>query len=201
MVVGGIESLGELPDALQEALSQLGIDLDFPERPERTAHVRLTCPEGFYEELKANVLRSGGMIEDAHFVTGDGQVFAADTNGADGHSRKVRGDQPFEERDRLAEFERDESVVWKFRIPNRSGHFELELPVGAVCLDVQLQHGEPHVWALVEDASAPMETRRFSFQGTGKVIGEGAALDGYIGTVQMDGGHIVRHLFELETEG
>lgn len=73
--------------------------------------------------------------------------------------------------------------------------FGLELPIGAKILTVQTQNDLPHIWALV-DPSAEKEIRTFRLAGTGHTIKE-TNLD-YIGTVQIRGGELVFHLFEIK---
>lgn len=70
----------------------------------------------------------------------------------------------------------------------------LELPEGAEILTVQVQNGEPHLWALV-DESRPTKRRYFELYGTGHPVPD--AVRNYIGTFQMRGGNLVFHLFEL----
>jgi hypothetical protein len=73
------------------------------------------------------------------------------------------------------------------------GDQTVTLPAGARILAVQLQHGEPQLWALV-DPSQPMETRRLAMIGTGHDAPEKAT---YISTFQMNEGHLVVHVFEV----
>lgn len=81
---------------------------------------------------------------------------------------------------------------------NRTILPKIQMPVGAQILDVQTQHGEPVMWALV-DPEAPKEERSFQVYGTGWDIEK--AKEGeqrkYIGTYQMQGGALVFHLFEI----
>lgn len=75
---------------------------------------------------------------------------------------------------------------------------DIDLPVGARSLAVQMQHGVPQLWALV-DPAAPLVPRRFRIAGTGHPINlgaDGTRLD-YIGTFQLQAGALVFHLFEL----
>ena len=70
---------------------------------------------------------------------------------------------------------------------------ELEMPVGAQILSLQVQNGVPCIWAKVETA-AKSKYRRFRVYGTGHPISE----DGnFIGTFQMHGGTLVFHMFEV----
>ncbi len=69
------------------------------------------------------------------------------------------------------------------------------LPEGAKVLDVQVQGGEPYVWAEVETFN-PSIKREFVTYGTGFDIPEDPGV--YIGTFQIDGGSLVFHLYELK---
>lgn len=71
--------------------------------------------------------------------------------------------------------------------------FALQLPRGAQLLTVQVQRGEPVLWALV-DPGAPDETRTFRLAGTGHRIDDADLLT-YVGTFQLHGGALVFHLF------
>jgi hypothetical protein len=73
---------------------------------------------------------------------------------------------------------------------------EIEMPRGAHVLCVQVQHGSPKIWALI-DEDAPMENRRFALRGTGHAA-EGLTVLGYIGTFQMHNGNLVFHLFSRD---
>ena len=71
--------------------------------------------------------------------------------------------------------------------------FRLQLPRDAQILTVQMQHGDPYIWAKV-DPSASKETRNFRLYGTGHPMDE----DGqYVGTFQTKDGKFVFHLFEV----
>jgi len=82
-------------------------------------------------------------------------------------------------------------TIWKFPAPIKDS-LTIQMPIWADVMSVQLQHGEPCLWARV-DADMPTEPRRFCWRGTGhpaEVLGR------FIGTVQMHGGALVFHLFE-----
>jgi hypothetical protein len=82
--------------------------------------------------------------------------------------------------------------VWRFRVPVADAT-TLEMPKGAEVLTVQLQRGEPTLWAAC-DPEVATETRHFRWVGTGHPF-DGPAL--YVGTVQFSGGSLVFHLFEI----
>jgi hypothetical protein len=87
--------------------------------------------------------------------------------------------------------------VWKYAVPIGDA-FELRMPRGARCLTVQVQGAGLCLWALV-DPSAPLETRRFLFRGTGHEIDYGYAELVWVGTFQLEGGALVFHVFEVLT--
>jgi len=84
-------------------------------------------------------------------------------------------------------------TVWKYQIPIKD-YFELELPQGAKILTIQVQYGEPQLWALV-DPTAQLEFRLFRLSGTGHPI-TNRNLD-YIETVQQLEGQFIWHIFEI----
>ncbi len=69
---------------------------------------------------------------------------------------------------------------------------EIEMPMGAGIMSVQMQDGKPCLWALV-DTTNSMEKRKIMIRGTGHPA-EG--LGRYISTFQMCGGALVLHAFE-----
>jgi len=88
-------------------------------------------------------------------------------------------------------------TIYKYSIPLISAEFDMELPVGAIILSLQIQGGIPCVWAMI-DKDADKEQRHFRFYATGYPIGKipkDLSLH-YIGTVQASGG-VVWHLFEM----
>lgn len=82
------------------------------------------------------------------------------------------------------------SVVYKYRIPV-SGR-TMELPVGAKVLTAGMQHGEPHLWALV-DPRNPSAQRGVFILGTGHE----RDVDGYdyVDTFMINDGAYVFHVF------
>lgn len=81
------------------------------------------------------------------------------------------------------------SRIWKY--PVKGPNFELAMPQGARVLTVQVQHGEPVLWALV-DPEKPHARRAFLLIGTGHDF-DATGLN-YVGTFQE--GPFVWHLFE-----
>lgn len=81
--------------------------------------------------------------------------------------------------------------VWKYPFIPRDV-LQVDMPIGAQALCVQLQDGRPCLWALVE-SEAPVGTRTFRVVGTGHPA-EG--LGSYIGTFQFPEMQLVFHVFE-----
>lgn len=72
------------------------------------------------------------------------------------------------------------------------------MPIGAEILSVQVQRGNPHMWALV-DPEAPCEVRTFRILGTGYI--ELGAPGQHLGSFQLNDGALVFHVFEPYKEG
>jgi len=81
--------------------------------------------------------------------------------------------------------------IWKWPLEMLNEQ-TLNLPIGALWLDVQLQGGEPHIWCLC-DANAPLEPRRLAIHGTGNPMPDDPGE--YLATFQT--GAFVWHLFEV----
>jgi len=79
-------------------------------------------------------------------------------------------------------------TIHKYQI-HIADHQTVSMPTGATLLTVQMQHGQPCLWAEV-DTSRPEEYVPISMCGTGHPIPAGR----YIGTVQLDG--FVWHYFD-----
>lgn len=71
----------------------------------------------------------------------------------------------------------------------------IDMPHGAKILTVQMQHGEPQLWALV-DPGAKTYPRTFHTYGTGYTLPDYPGK--YVGTFQMAVGSLVFHVFETE---
>lgn len=87
--------------------------------------------------------------------------------------------------------------VYKYPIPwpPTRDEFTLALPVGAEILCFQMQGETPCIWALVDTGNVSQETRKFRLAGTGHPIEYTPKK--YIGTIQLRGGLLIFHLFEL----
>jgi hypothetical protein len=86
--------------------------------------------------------------------------------------------------------------VYKYAV--ESGRFKHLMTDRVDMLDVQLQHGDPQLWALV-DVSATPQWRHFVTVGTGWEIPE--RIVGHVGSFQVEGGALVFHVFELHPTG
>ncbi len=83
-------------------------------------------------------------------------------------------------------------VIWKFDIPQ---HALVALPKGSQILCVQVQHGKPVFWAIV-DPEAPKVGRVVRAIGTGHEVPHGMLRDvEYAGTFQVAGGMLMWHVF------
>jgi hypothetical protein len=80
-------------------------------------------------------------------------------------------------------------TIYKYKI-DYTGN--IKMPKGAQVLCVQVQHNEPHLWALCEP-DAEEEERHFDVYGTGWEIDRPGK---YIGTFQLNDGSLVFHVFE-----
>jgi len=84
--------------------------------------------------------------------------------------------------------------IWKLPVPI-DDQLAIPMPHGAQLLTVQIQHGEPMIWIRCEDDPqiAGRIHRKLAWVGTGHdCTGCGA----YVGTVQLEGGSLVFHLFD-----
>ncbi len=83
------------------------------------------------------------------------------------------------------------NTVYKFNL--QVGRTVLDLPHGAMPLTVQMQHGAPRMWVLL-DPSKPTVQRFFDVYGTGHSMPPDPGR--YVATFQMEGGALVWHVFE-----
>lgn len=86
--------------------------------------------------------------------------------------------------------------IFKYPVPIEDT-FTIEMPEVCEILDVQVQHGEPVMWAFVAPYS-PIVSRQFRLIGTGHPVDaeERYRLD-HVGSFQMVEGSAVFHLFEV----
>jgi hypothetical protein len=87
-------------------------------------------------------------------------------------------------------------IIWKYQLPIED-EFELNMPEGATPLAIQTQlHTDcPCLWALV-DPNLPKVKREFRTFGTGYPLPDSVYIKKYIGTYQVNNGHLVFHVFE-----
>ena len=83
-------------------------------------------------------------------------------------------------------------IIGKFGMPIND-FVDVGMPENAKILTVQLQDGEPKIWAVI-DTSLPLEARHFRWFGTGHRFLDNEYKQ-YVVTVQM--GCLVFHLFEV----
>lgn len=87
-------------------------------------------------------------------------------------------------------------TVYKYNIPT-SDVFELQLPRGAKPLSVEVQMERMCMWVEVS-TEEPLEPRTFRICGTGHGI-PAAEWHEFIGTLFLDGGALVFHVFEIKS--
>lgn len=88
-------------------------------------------------------------------------------------------------------------AIWKFPLVVTDEQ-TVNLPKGAQALAVQVQHGQPCLWALV-DPDAPIAAVGIRMHGTGHTIPDDLEGYSYIGTFQMMGGALVFHTFRRDS--
>lgn len=86
-------------------------------------------------------------------------------------------------------------TIWKYPIPVEYD-FALTMPRGAIVLSVQVQNGQPCMWALVDSCQGDNSDRSFLIVETGHPIDPTGLR--FVGTFQMYQGAMVFHLFEKE---
>lgn len=90
-------------------------------------------------------------------------------------------------------------TFWKYEL-DLYGDQTLELPVGSRIATVQSQKGNLCIWALVDPDETETEERTIEIHTTGGMITYTDEIHKrYIGTVQMDNGEFVAHVFEVRT--
>ena len=83
------------------------------------------------------------------------------------------------------------NTIYKYACPIDDA-VDIKLPAFAKVLTVAAQGPETFIWCAV-DTDAPKQTRRFHWRETGHDI---TSLSNYVGTVQLNEGRLVFHLFE-----
>ncbi len=86
----------------------------------------------------------------------------------------------------------EKRTVYKYTIPGPD--CVIEMPCDAYILTMQMQRGEPCIWAMVTPDADKVQ-RHFVMRGTGHQLDDWESSDNYIGTFQTRQG-LVFHLFE-----
>lgn len=84
-------------------------------------------------------------------------------------------------------------TIYKYQLTAQSKQ-TIQLPRFAISLSVQLQHGKPCLWALV-DTDEPAQEYIVRAYGTGHELDELPVGFEYLGTAQSADGHLVFHFF------
>lgn len=87
-------------------------------------------------------------------------------------------------------------TIWKYLLEVVDDQL-LELPLESEILTVQMQHGKPQLWAIV-NPELSKEKRHIRIHGTGHRVSTVDTLK-YISTFQMENGVLVFHVFEVIT--
>lgn len=88
-------------------------------------------------------------------------------------------------------------TIFKYRLdPATTERHLISMPVGATILVAQNQREHVTLWAEVDDAN-PVEDREFLVAQTGKPCPTLQRKKQFLGTVQLDGGSPVLHVYEL----
>ncbi len=85
-----------------------------------------------------------------------------------------------------------QSTIYKYELPIED-EARVVMPLNAIVLSVQVQRGRPCLWAQV-DPGARNVARYFRVIGTGHPIDQ--APGKFLGTIQLEGGALVFHVFE-----
>lgn len=85
-------------------------------------------------------------------------------------------------------------TIWKYRLPTR-GTVAIDMPKGAELLSVHNQNDCIVLWAAVDDRK-PTQPRTFDVRVTGSCYATFTNVK-FIGTVLLDDGAYVAHVFEV----
>ncbi len=88
-------------------------------------------------------------------------------------------------------------TIWKFPLYVTDAQ-TIPVPQGAKFLAVQVQAGEPCLWAMV-NPDAPKVPVEIRIHGTGHALPDDSTHYDYIGTFQLDSGALVFHVFRVLT--
>ena len=87
-----------------------------------------------------------------------------------------------------------DKVIWKFPL-KVTDHQDIVMPKGSIILSVQVQHGTPCLWALINNPEADKEVIQIVTYGTEVATTEAIDRYGFIGSYQLDSGIFVGHVF------
>jgi hypothetical protein len=85
-------------------------------------------------------------------------------------------------------------TIWKYPIPIQD-HIEIEMPKTAKLLRFAEQSGGLFLWVMVPVGDSEMVKRKLCLAGTGHTLDDYPAA--YVGTVLLEGGRLVFHLFDF----
>jgi hypothetical protein len=85
-------------------------------------------------------------------------------------------------------------TIWKYPIDEITDQIDLQIPEDSIFVAFQVQNEIPCIWMLV-DPKKPLKNYRFYLFGTGHEINPIKIVEKPLGTVQLDDGSIVIHLF------
>lgn len=89
-------------------------------------------------------------------------------------------------------------TIWKYEIEPLNYPVEITVPKNSKVLSFNIQNGRPYVWVLVDDEETETEIKTFEFIGTGHSMPNyNENIYKFIGTVLMEDGVYVFHLFEI----
>ena len=84
-------------------------------------------------------------------------------------------------------------TVYKYSFSHPGIGTSISMPIDSEILSLQMQHGIPCLWVLVDTDKAPC-LRQFYIYGTGHEIP--STTQKFIGTFQVSEGNLVFHVFE-----
>lgn len=87
-----------------------------------------------------------------------------------------------------------DTTIWKYELSPNNPINQIDMPMGAKVLCVQEQYNIPVIWVVI-DPRVINEKRTFYIQMTGEPFYYDDKKK-YIGTVQLQGGSFVIHVFE-----
>lgn len=87
-------------------------------------------------------------------------------------------------------------TIWKYQLPQGSMWTSIPMPKNAEVLSAGSQDDMPFVWVKVPQISEGHENRNFLVVETGVTVSSNARETRFIGTVLLDGGRYVLHVFE-----